>query len=335
MTGATVLLASAGRRPYLARWFSEAFDRLGVQGRVVLADADVHAPARAFADCFIAAPPVASGDYSRWLRETLERENIDLAISINDFELSTWARLEDHSTFDVLVRLAPSLQDAVEDKRAMANLLTANDIATPRNVPLDSDQTAAESEIVLKGRYGSGSRGLRLTQRSEVERLLPAVISEVTERDGAPASHIDEAAHLVVAQERIRGDEYGLDVVCDLDGQFASVLARKKLAMRAGETDRAVTVEPAAFAELARRLAQAIPHKGVIDVDVIVDERGAAWVIDVNPRFGGGYPFSHVAGADVPAALIAWLTGTSDAGQFLHYEPNVAGSKSVEIVRLP
>lgn len=335
MTGMTILLASAGRRPYLVRWFIDAFELLGVDGRVILTDVDGNAPARAFATVFLPAPPVASSDYSTWLDETLRREGVDIAISVNDFELSTWARLGADRKWDALVRLSPEAQSLIEDKFAMADLLKEHSIASPELIALHELTALDDRPLVLKGRYGSGSRGLRIGPGRDLLRLLPEALSEVTQSDGTSAASYADPAEVLICQELIRGQEYGLDVICDLREQFVAVLVRKKLAMRAGETDRAVTVEPAAFESLGRRLAKAIPHRGVIDVDVIVDSAGRAWVIDVNPRFGGGYPFSHVAGANVPAALVGWMSGSSMIDSFMDYQAEVVGSKSVEIVRLP
>lgn len=333
MSGPSILLASAGRRPYLVRWFRDAFERLQVDGRVVLSDVDDLSPARPFADEFLLAPPVVSPGYEEWLRATLHTEGIDLALSVNDFELSKWAQLGDDEELSPLLRLSADVQDAVEDKHHMSRLLCEHNVRTPPLLVLDELQHEPDLPVVLKGRFGSGSKGLRRTTTSGIAELLPGVLSEVTERDGATPRN-GEPASVIVAQEMVQGDEYGLDVVCDLDGRFVTVLARKKMAMRAGETDRAISVDPQRFQELARQLAIAVPHRGVMDVDVIVDAVDREWVIDINPRFGGGYPFSHVAGSDVPAAVVSWLIGSTRVDELLSYEAGVVGSKSVEVVRL-
>ena len=31
--------------------------------------------------------------------------------------------------------------------------------------------------------------------------------------------------------------------------------------------------------------------------------------LEMNPRFGGGYPFSHTLGANFPLAIIEWCSG--------------------------
>ena len=101
--------------------------------------------------------------------------------------------------------------------------------------------------------------------------------------------------------------------------------------MRSGETDRAVSVDADRFEIIARGVADAVPHPGVIDVDVLIDERDTAYVIDINPRFGGGYPFSHMAGAHVPSAYVAWKAGLPVRPGWLRTAAGIISGKYVEI----
>src|SRR5690606_10426320 len=108
-------------------------------------------------------------------------------------------------------------------------------------------------------------------------------------------------------QERLNSPEYGLDVINDLQGRYVTTFARRKLAMRAGETDRAVTIADERFTKAGARIGTTLRHVGNLDCDVFLREEEPV-VLEMNPRFGGGYPFSHAAGAHVPAALVAWAS---------------------------
>ena len=112
----------------------------------------------------------------------------------------------------------------------------------------------------------------------------------------------------VLIQERLSGEEYGLDIVNDLNGRYICTFAKRKLKMRAGQTDRAVTVKDERLEKLGQLIGKNLGHVGILDCDLFASEQGCR-IIDLNPRIGGGYPFSHVAGANVPAALIAWMNG--------------------------
>ena len=137
----------------------------------------------------------------------------------------------------------------------------------------------------------------------------------------------------MLIQEVIRGTEYGLDIVNDLDGKNACVLARRKLRMRSGETDRAVTVTDEALATLGMVIGSRLGHIGNMDCDVITNDTGC-YVIDMNPRFGGGYPFSHMAGANVPAALMCWSLGIRPDPTWLRVVPDMAGAKCDRVVKI-
>jgi len=79
--------------------------------------------------------------------------------------------------------------------------------------------------------------------------------------------------------------------------EYIGYTAKRKLAMRAGETDKAVSVDPTPFDEVIKKIATALPHRGNLDCDFLESD-GRLYLLELNPRFGGGYPFTHLAGAN-------------------------------------
>lgn len=340
MTSVNVLLASAGRRPYLVRWFQDAFCKLGVQGRVIAADADPLAATKYLADVFLVAPPIVDAGYRFWLEQTLEVHSIDLALSVNDFELSKWSTFPAEPTHTPkLIRLGSREQEFAEDKLALAKQLDMAGIQSPptwsgRRVLEDSSLISDIDRFVVKHRFGSGSAGLAIVDRPALFDTIQEMKYGARDRHGAVYEKEQAALDAIVVQPEICGTEYGVDIVSDLRGHFRGTLARRKISMRHGETDKAVTVHGGPFEGIGRGVAGVFGHRGLIDTDVIEDDHGCLWLIDVNPRFGGGYPFSHLAGADVPSALIAWQQGLPDDLRWLAAEENVTSAKSVDVVRL-
>lgn len=332
-----ILISSAGRRPYLVRWFQEALVANGISGKVIVADVDETAPSVAFADEFTAAPRVNEPGYAGWLSNMLAEREIGLAVSVNDFELSVWSHLPDSEEFATLVRTSPRVQNLVEDKLAMSAELSKFGVRAPMTWLGSEVPSDRAKRFVTKGRFGSASRGLHFSDASELETTIEVATQDVTNRQGIPAGQQGEVSprDLVVVQEEILGTEFGLDIVCDFNNNFVAALARRKLSMRGGETDRAVSVDPAPFTEIARRVAEAVPHQGTFDVDIIVDDSGTAFVIDINPRFGGGYPFSHAAGARLPDAYVAWGRGKEPPQDWFVYDHGVVAGKYVEITAIP
>jgi carbamoyl-phosphate synthase large subunit len=137
----------------------------------------------------------------------------------------------------------------------------------------------------------------------------------------------------LIVQERIFGEEYGLDVVHDLKGRFAACFVKRKLGMRAGETDAAETVDSPELVAFGRLIGERLGHIGVLDVDVMVDSSGPC-LLEMNPRFGGHYPFSHEAGANIPAALIAWADGLVPDPSWLKVRSGVRCCKDISMLRV-
>src|SRR5699024_5198283 len=134
------------------------------------------------------------------------------------------------------------------------------------------------SDVIVKDRWGSGSYGLQRVSRHEFKYWL-------LQTANVPCT--------LVVQPTIEGHEDGGDSVCPREGGVVGgVLARRKLAMRGGETSVCQTIDPAEFFDLAETLAAALGPQGLIDVDIMRTASGENYVLDINPRFGGGYPFN-------------------------------------------
>jgi len=103
--------------------------------------------------------------------------------------------------------------------------------------------------------------------------------------------------------------------------------------MRGGETDSAVTVDEPRLRELGEQIAAGLGHIANLDVDVFLTDNGPH-VLEMNPRLGGGYPFSHLAGANLPAAIVAWLRGDRADASCFRIAYNVTGFKGILPVKL-
>lgn len=132
----------------------------------------------------------------------------------------------------------------------------------------------------------------------------------------------------VIIQEQLPGQEYGLDIINDLEGNHVAVFVKKKLAMRSGETDAAITIDEPTLKELGKKLGTLSKHRGVLDIDVFYDGNQAI-ILDMNARFGGGYPFSHIAGADIPRAIVNWLSGRKAPVECFELKLDFCGVKDV------
>ena len=335
-----VLISAAGRRNYLVTWFREALVANGLSGTVIVADADRNAPARAAADVACDLPSIDDPAYESALLTLCRERSVNLALSLNDHELSHWATL-DRSQFEALsvtlLSLPAAGQEMVEDKLLMASRLSDAGLRVPPTSTAASvvshgvDPAVLGERVILKNRFGSGSRGLVMSSPSKLMDDIARSAPHAVNRLGRPVSGPAEGTECLVVQRYVDGTEHGLDCVNDLTGRFAAVLARRKLRMRAGETDQAQSESAERFTDLGKGLSAALGHRGLVDCDAIEDASGDQWLIDVNPRFGGGYPFSHLAGANIPAAYVAWMCGREPDASWLTCRPGVLSAKHIAI----
>ncbi|WP_165156788.1 ATP-grasp domain-containing protein [Parabacteroides sp. ZJ-118] len=306
-----ILFTCAGRRTYLLKYFKE---QLGDDGLIIGADMQLSAPALSAADIKEQVPTVYADNYIDCVLDICRRHDIRTVISLNDLELpilsANRGRFEKER-----VTLLVSRQEVIDicfDKYRTAEYVASIGLNTPLTfVNLDKAKEAITDgklafPLVLKPRWGSGSIGIEFVNDiEELEEVYAMLLKKVKKSILATASQGDE---YILIQEKIEGQEYGLDVMNDLRGNNRGVSVKKKLAMRAGETDKAQTVDNPAIRNVGHRLGEQLRHIGNLDVDVS-EKDGIYYVLELNPRFGGGFPFSYEAGVNFPKAIIEWLKG--------------------------
>jgi carbamoyl-phosphate synthase large subunit len=241
---------------------------------------------------------------------------------------------------DIGVKPIVSDLDVVEtclDKEKMYHFLIDNKFHSPRiyddinSVKVELDKENLNFPLVLKPQWGQGSIATEIVYNvDELEAAYSFLTSKVKNTSISHIEHLNYSNKLLI-QEFITGQEFGVDCINDLDRINRAVVVKKKLAMRAGETDAAITVEDLQIQETIERLGNTLKHVSIIDIDVI-KSNDKVYIIDINPRFGGGYPFSHVAGVNVPKAIINWVNNFKGQEDFFNYEKGVMSLKGINII---
>jgi carbamoyl-phosphate synthase large subunit len=333
-----VLLTFAGRRNYLVKFFQEALEG---QGQVFAADASESAPALAEADKGFVVPDVTHEDYLDILLAICKKYRVRLLISLHDLELPLFAR--ERARFEEIgtqpIVSSPNVIEVCFDKWATVEFLESCELRAPRTYLSLAEVRAALSRgevafpLVVKPRWGTGSIGLEYPENDEELELIYRLVKRRLSRTYLAEVSATDLEKCIMIQEKLQGQEYGLDVINNLDGQYVCTFVKRKLVMRAGETDQAVTVSDPQLERLGEVIARQLGHVGNLDCDVFVngDDRS---VLELNPRFGGGYPFSHVAGANLPAAIIAWADGKEADPNWFKIEPDVMASKCPRLVAI-
>jgi carbamoyl-phosphate synthase large subunit len=185
--------------------------------------------------------------------------------------------------------------------------------------------------LVVKPRWGTTSIGIEYPDDREELEWDYALAKKRIQRTFLREISATDPERCILIQKRLCGEEYGLDVVNDLEGRYVCTLVKRKLAMRAGQTDQAITVRSDQLERVGEVIGRELGHIGVLDCDLIVTEQSCC-VLDLNPRLGGGYPFSHMAGANLPAALVAWANHEQPDARWLRLEPNIVTCKYDKLV---
>ena len=133
-------------------------------------------------------------------------------------------------------------------------------------------------------------------------------------------------------QEFLDGQEIGADVYIDmLSNEVVSIFTKKKILMRAGETDKAVSFKDSKLFSLIERFANEAGFNGQIDIDIF-DIDGAYYISEVNPRFGGGYPHAYECGCDHMTLIKNNLLGIENSKIIGQYEDGVYMMKYNEVM---
>ena len=145
--------------------------------------------------------------------------------------------------------------------------------------------------LFAKPREGSGSAGVEKVFNLD---RLETIFTEQTD---------------LLVQEFVPGQEIGVDLYIDLiSGEPVSIFAKKKLKMRAGETDKSVSFKNNKLFSTVLEFAKVFGLRGANDIDVF-EINGDYYISEVNPRFGGGYIHAYAAGVDFPSLLINNMNG--------------------------
>ena len=333
-----ILFTCAGRRNYLINYFKAS---LKGKGKVFAGDFRKDAPSLIDADTGIVMPEIDDPTYIEFLKNICVTYSIDAVISLNDLELPILsAHKEELESLGLFVIISnEKVIDVSHDKWKTYNLLVENGFNTPATyinldkVITDLDSGKLNFPLVLKPRWGSGSINVNTVNSKEelllVYKLQGIKLSRTILKNVLP-EYENEA---IVIQEKIIGIEYGMDILNDFKGNYIGCYAREKLSMRSGETDKAKSVIIEGLTDVGEKLSLVLKHVGNLDCDFFI-KNSKIYVLELNPRFGGGYPFSHEAGVNTASIYVEWIKGGENISKFINYKKNILHSKCDRLIKI-
>lgn len=313
------LILAAGTRNKIVQYFKKTFDGVG---KVVATDASTLGPAIYDADKYYIVPPITENGYIDKILEICEKEQIRGVLSLIDPELSLLA--ENKERFEALgVTIIGSSYELCEmalDKMQMYEWLKAHNYNCARSW-MDKDEFYKAVEacevsypVFVKPYRGSASISISKVYDKETVDLL--------------FDHEDD----LMIQEFLDGQEIGADVYIDLiSGEVVSIFTKKKIKMRAGETDKAVSFKDEKLFQLIEKFVLEAGYRGQIDIDIF-EIGGQYYISEVNPRFGGGYPHAYECGVDHMKLILNNLNGNVNEKKIGSYEEGIYMMKYNEVI---
>ena len=312
------LILAAGTRNKIVQYFKRTFDGIGT---VVATDASTLGPAIYDADKYYIVPSIHEPGYIDIILDICNKENISGVLSLIDPELSLLAANEDRfrAIGTTVIGSSYDLCEMALDKIQMYKWLKDHGYNCARSwMDKEVFYSAVDAgevtyPVFVKPFRGSASISISKVYDKETIDLLFA--------------HQDD----LMIQEFLDGQEIGADVYIDMiSGEVVSIFTKKKIKMRAGETDKAVSFKDQKLFDLIVKFVGETGYRGQIDIDIF-EINGEYYISEVNPRFGGGYPHAYECGCDHIKLILNNLLGTANEKNIGAYNEGVYMMKYNEV----
>lgn len=313
-----ILILSAGTRNKVVQYFR---DTVKGEGKVVATDMSELAPAVYEADKFYKVPRMTDEGYIDVIFDICKKENINAVLTLIDPELSLLAENEEKfrelgvtvigSSYELCERALDKMQMYTWLKDHGYNCAKSYD--NKEEFYKDLEEGKASFPVFVKPIRGSASIAISKVYDKETVDLLFA--------------HTEG----LMIQEYLKGQEIGADCYIDMvSGEVVSIFTKKKLLMRAGETDKAVSFKDEKLFSLLEKFIKESGWNGQIDIDIF-DIDGKYYISEVNPRFGGGYPHAYESGCNHMKLISENIKGRANEKNIGAYDEGIYMMKYNEV----
>lgn len=314
-----ILLSSVGRRGYIADFFKEV---VRDKGKIFGTSNTKWTAGFNHCDENFILPDISSPDYPDAVVSLCREKKVKAVLSFLDQDIDVLANhaelFREHGIATFLPD--PATNQICFNKFETYRFFKSKDIDMPLTFSDigDAKDALARKELffplIVKPKYGFGSASLFKARNMRELETFFAYQPEM------------------IIQEFMDGDEYSFDMLFNLHSEVVSVYCKRKLAMRAGETDMAVMKYDERLLRFGKKIGDLLRHAGPMDVDFFITSDGVPKLLELNPRFGGGYPISHACGADFPRKMLAMLNGVEHSFSCEKYDDETIMMKEYAFV---
>lgn len=284
-----ILITSAGRRVSLVRAFQKELKKIYPNGKVFASDADpILSAACQVADGHFKVPLHKDPTYLEVLLKECKEREISLIVPTIDMELLPLANnkaiLEENGIHPVIASV--ELVRKCRDKRQIHEFFDG------RGVSRAHEYTKVDYQLPLFIKPTDGSRS--------VDTYL------ITKKEDLTEYHFsnDKLMFLEYLDHKLH-DEFTCDMYYGKDHKLKTIVPRKRIEVRDGEVYKALTSMNVLIPYLKDKLNHIEGAVGCLTAQFFVHKTNSkVYAIEINPRFGGGYPLSYLAGANFPKWII-------------------------------
>jgi carbamoyl-phosphate synthase large subunit len=295
-----VLFTCAGQRVDIVRAFADA------GATTIAADLDPLAPALYHADLAVGVPRVDHPEYVPALAKLVREHDVRLLVPLTDLDHAILARARDELSPALVLLPDAEACERMSDKLEAHRFFVANGIASPRSWSPDELPEDARYPLLVKAREGFGSR--HIFRADDPEQL--AFFLAYTEVES-------------FVQERCLGEEFSIDVFCDMESRCLNAIPRTMIQSKGGESIKGASIQDRELIEHGRLVAETVGIKGPANVQCFREPDGSLPVTDVNTRFGGGFPLPLAAGSGYPELALALARGERPEPRLGEFEEGV------------
>ncbi len=281
-----VLFTCAGQRVDIVT----AFSRAG--GRTVATDVNALAPALYHADEHELVPRVDDPAYVPALAGLVRTYDVSLVVPLTDLDHEVLSERRDELAPALVLLPSPEICRSLADKWLAHRLFEERRIETPPTWLPEALPAELEYPVLVKARVGFGSRNIfRAHDATELEFFLAR----------APVASM--------VQRVCSGEEFSIDVFCDVDRRCLNAIPRTMIESKGGESIKGMTIRDETLIELGRHVSETLGLVGPANIQCFREPDGTHPVTDINPRFGGAFPLPTAAGSRYPELALALAAG--------------------------
>ncbi len=305
-----VLLLSVGTRNKIVQYFRKEFAGIG---KVIATDMSPLAPAIYEADIQYIVPRMTDRGYINVILDICKKEKVSAVLSLIDPELSLLSKHKDDfaKLGVIIIGSNYELCELCLNKWKMYQWLVERHYLCAK--------TYVDKNVFFKDL----KKGL-ISFPVFVKPILGRASIMVTKvNDEKTINLLFEQYSDLMIQEFLNGQEIGVDVYIDIiSNKTVSIFTKKKILMRAGETDKAVSFKDDKLFKLVKKFVAEAGFSGQIDIDIFSID-GNYYISEVNPRFGGGYPHAYECGCNHIRMIKNNLDGISNSESIGEYEEGI------------